>query len=585
MSSLKPYSVGLPTGDALRLHLNEYRFEHPPEVVAALEGAAASMGATVLLARYPDDPAPLRRALAAYVGCAEECVAVSAGSDEVLRAAIDTARVGGQGSVVVGVPTYTHFAHFAKLSGIPIHEYSLGLGATAAAQTALMEALHRERLVAGALVYVGNPNNPTGCTWDRASVRVLAERYPNSLFLVDEAYTEFVAAADCAARKARVDLNAASLASLAVALPNVVVARTLSKAFGLAALRVGYAVGQPATVRRLALALSPKAVGRLAVRVGCAALARADAYAARAAEAGANAHALSRKLRAQGWWVQVPTGANFFLVHAGDAPGVVKSLRGAGIAVRDRSALPCLDGFLRVTAGTAKDGERVAAAFGALKPPARRPLQLLYTPKDRVAEILGLYRRFRDVVADSCKFPLFWLACGTLLGWARHGGGLIPWDDDIDLGYVIEVGERDDLGSPDAAAHFRDHGLTLQRNRTGAYWQVGTNEPGELISPVHIDLFPFRPVETSDGPLYTNVDPRFSEEKPDDPNANCDARYRPDELFPLRSTRLYSFAVAVPARAEEVLARALGPDYAATARVRVGGGGSVAYPLRDLTPA
>ena len=106
-----------PRGNGRRLHLNEYRFPHDPAVVNAFRGRAAALSSHELLSRYTTGPpADLLAALARYVGVpGSDWLAVSAGSDEALRAVIDTCGLRGQASVVIGVPTYTHFTSYAKM--------------------------------------------------------------------------------------------------------------------------------------------------------------------------------------------------------------------------------------------------------------------------------------------------------------------------------------------------------------------------------------------------------------------------------------------------------------------------------------
>ena len=170
----------------------------------------------------------------------------------------------------------------------------------------------------------------------------------------------------------------------------------------------------------------------------------------------------------------------------------------------------------------------------------------------------------------------FWLHGGTLLGAIRHGG-MIPWDCDIDVGM-----DRPDL-LPGLVGRFATEGLALQKNRTDAYWQVGTNRPGEPISPSHIDIFPFRFETATD--QYVITDPRFRDEAPDSPEAHCNIRFTEQELFPLKTIRFYGWEEHIPQQSEKVLGRALGPHYMTVARVRVPGGPAEEYPLTDRTPA
>jgi hypothetical protein len=187
-----------------------------------------------------------------------------------------------------------------------------------------------------------------------------------------------------------------------------------------------------------------------------------------------------------------------------------------------------------------------------------------------------------------------WLEAGTLFGWLRHRsqddsyGGIIPTDDDVDLGYFIAA-PRDGDPFHSLVETFACAGLTLQRNRTDAYWQVGTNPVGTVISEIHLDLFPFVPDQDADvGTTYVCADPRFREESPDSTLADCNTKYGAGELFPLRPGLFYDMEVLVPNLARQVVMRALGEDCMEVARVRVGGrddGHVEEYQLRDKTPA
>jgi hypothetical protein len=173
----------------------------------------------------------------------------------------------------------------------------------------------------------------------------------------------------------------------------------------------------------------------------------------------------------------------------------------------------------------------------------------------------------------------FFATAGTMLGMYRHGG-MIPVDDDGDLAYVREPG-RDQAAA--LVPLFAAAGLTLQRNRTDAYWQVGTGAAGSPVSAVHVDLFSFR----LEGGRYLLDDERYRAEDPRSPRADCNTSYAPDELYPLRGDyRYYDEAIPMPAQPGRALLRALGADFMRVMRVRGRAGEAPTdVPLLDYTPA
>lgn len=210
------------------------------------------------------------------------------------------------------------------------------------------------------LVIIGNPDNPTGASPPRGFVPEAARRHPDTLFLIDEAYAEF---------------TGASLIRLTHRLPNVIVARTLSKAYGLAGERVGCLVGDPGVIELLGRINIPYPITGPGAMLAVAALADQDHVRKSVRVARRGVARLVRGLKSLG----IPhrsTRANFVLFRCRDdrqAAGVTGALAKRGIAVRDRSHLPQMSGWVRVSAGTPEEMDRFLRELERIwKRPARR---------------------------------------------------------------------------------------------------------------------------------------------------------------------------------------------------------------------
>jgi histidinol-phosphate aminotransferase len=218
--------------NAIRLSSNE---NPRGACAAALEGVKAALGETSLYPFTP--PEDLRKAIAAELRVDADNVILGCGSTEVLRMAVD-AFASPTRALVTAAPTFEEAADRAQVLGYPIRSVRvdsnlrLDLGAMAA------------KAPGSGLVFVNNPNNPTGTVHSSAAIesfvrRVLRESN-DAVILVDEAYHEYVD-----------DPAYATAIPLALESPRVIVSRTFSKVYGLAGLRVGYAIGQPATLEKM----------------------------------------------------------------------------------------------------------------------------------------------------------------------------------------------------------------------------------------------------------------------------------------------------------------------------------------------
>jgi histidinol-phosphate aminotransferase len=306
-----------------------------------------------LLRRYPDVSA-LEATLAARIGVAPERLVVTAGADEGIDRACRGFLEPGR-SILLPEPSFDMFDCSAALAGgelvrVPWWDDAFPIDAFVGRLDALT-----------AVVVVVSPNNPTGSVATLADVRRLAAAAPNALLILDHVYVEY----------ADEDLTAGVLD-----LPNVLVLRTLSKAWGLAGCRVGYAIGSPYVIAVLRAAGGPYTVAAPSVALALAQLERGvqplRAHVARVRE---ERRLLSARLAAAGLAPRL-SQANFVLVECGPRAGAIGAgLAARGVLVRDFPDRRGLETALRITLpGNAGDFERLSAAIeGVLAAEAREP--------------------------------------------------------------------------------------------------------------------------------------------------------------------------------------------------------------------
>ncbi|HUY56116.1 MAG TPA: histidinol dehydrogenase [Candidatus Nanopelagicaceae bacterium] len=278
---------------------------------------------------YPDSAYPeLTAALAHYAGVPAESITVGAGADELLALIAET-YIGPLDPVVVPDPSYAMFTVLSGVKGarlitVPAGDPARLLGAAAEAR----------------LVWICNPNNPTG-DLIRAEVVAEAARVCPGVVVVDEAYFEF---------------SGASSVGMAQQLTNLVVVRTMSKAFGLAGARVGYAVSSPQIASWLARVRPPASVSSLSAALAVQALQMAPDMRRRVAELNRWKADLSRAITEVGLQVR-PTAANFLLVAC--PPGLGPALEQIGVVVRQFPKDSLLADWMRVTVRSPADNARL----------------------------------------------------------------------------------------------------------------------------------------------------------------------------------------------------------------------------------
>jgi len=295
--------------------------------------------ATTQVSRYPAGYAPdLKQAVARYTGVDPSWVTTGCGSDDVIDSTLRAFLEPGE-LFAFPDPTFVMMPYLSKVNGLrgvavplkPDFDIDVeGLLATGAK-----------------LIYVCSPNNPTGTVASRAALERLVDNAPG-IVLLDEAYAEF-------ARESHLDLASR---------PNVLVARTMSKAFGLAGMRVGYAVGNPTLVAEVEKARGPYKVTGLSERMAAAALSEDVPWMkARAEESLAIRARLVAELETLGLKT-LPSEANFVMVPLLGAPAVAERMRQRDVNVRAFQGLKGIGDALRI--GCAP-WTQIEAALGALR--------------------------------------------------------------------------------------------------------------------------------------------------------------------------------------------------------------------------
>ena len=326
------------------------------------------LGAAADLARYPD-LAALRDAFAQRHGVEADTVLVTAGADDALLRLCLLALRGG-GEAIVPVPTFEMIDRYVAMAGGTLCPVAWPEGAF---PTAAVLAAANART---ALVFVVSPNNPTGAVASVDDLRRLATALPGVLLVLDAAYAEF----------ADEDLTGAALQHA-----NVVVVRTLSKAWGLASLRVGCALGAPAVIARLRAFGNPLPVAGLAARVALQRLATGDAdLADHVASVRDERRELAVLLQRLGARPASPAEGNFVLARGVDAPWLAAAAASLGVALR---AFPDRE-LLRDAVRIGLPGEPVAfAALCRVLRAALAPEALLFDVDGVLVDVARSYRQ------------------------------------------------------------------------------------------------------------------------------------------------------------------------------------------------
>ena len=337
--TLPSYHPPLAGRDGLRLDFNENTTGCSPRVLERLRRLSMEE-----LARYPERET-VEKAVANFLGIEASELLLTNGVDEAIHLLCETYLEPSDEALIV-VPTYSMYRIYMMAASAQVVNVSAGENFSFPVDALSNAITPRTRMIA-----IANPNNPTGAVAPQDALINIGRSVPNVAVLVDEAYFEFCGQTMLSRRRE---------------LPNLFVARTFSKAYGLAGLRSGLLVGDPDQMRAIRRVSSPYNVN--AVALACLPEAIGDQayiqqYVSEVLESRARLESALAATGIQFW----PSQANFVLARVGssraDSAAFVDQMRRRGILVRDRSSDHGCEGCVRITLGPREHADRLLVAL------------------------------------------------------------------------------------------------------------------------------------------------------------------------------------------------------------------------------
>ena len=338
--------------------------------------------------RYPDPrQQELKSLISKIKGIPVKNMFIGNGSDEAIDLCFRVFCEPGKDNAVSIAPTYGMYKVAADINDVEVRQVPLGPDFSLPFEGLLSACDDNTKLM-----FVCSPNNPTGNAFPVAQILSLADRF-DGILVVDEAYIDFS--------------SQPSLAGFIKDFPNLIVLQTLSKAYGLAALRLGLAFADERTMSMFANVKYPYNISLAGMEKAMGLLRRDVAAEVEVikAERARMAEALAALPRVRKVW---PSDANFLLVQVDDARSLYDELLDAQVIVRDRSRVLGCDGCLRITIGTREENDKVLAVIGGLKPESvveKRAAKVVRKTKETEIEVsVDLDASGSDGIDTGLKF-------------------------------------------------------------------------------------------------------------------------------------------------------------------------------------
>jgi histidinol-phosphate aminotransferase len=341
IAGLAPYRSPIVSRAGLSLDLNESMAGCSPRVLARLHSLSAKD-----VSLYPEREVG-ERLVANFLGVTPEQVLLTNGMDEALSL-LFTTYLNPDDELLFADPTFVMYPMLGEALGARLVRQQSGEDLALPVADLLARISAHTHVVA-----IANPNNPTGLAASPADLLKITESAPDAAVLIDEAYFEFQSEEFCGG----------TLLPALASHPNLFVARTFSKAYGLAGLRLGVLVGDPEQIGYIRRLSEPFNVSSLALACVEEALADQAFVREHVAQVKQGREQLAQLFQEFGlrFW---PSQTNFVLVRVGASTQVfVESMQRRGILVRDSSANPGCEGCVRITVGTPEQMDKVLRAI------------------------------------------------------------------------------------------------------------------------------------------------------------------------------------------------------------------------------
>jgi histidinol-phosphate aminotransferase len=333
---MKEYHPPLGDRSGLRLDFNENTVACSPRVLETLARISRSE-----LTMYPERDR-VEHFVAEHLSLKPEQVLLTNGVDEAIHVLCQT-YLGAGDEMLLPVPTYSMYGVYGSATDARLVEVQADTGFHFPLERLLQRISPATKVIA-----IANPNSPTGQAVSRDVILKIVDAAPHAMILIDEAYYHF---------------HGQTVLDLIDRAPNVIVARTFSKAYGLAGLRLGLLAAGADSMHWLRRVISPYSVNSIALACLPAALADKayiDSYVNEVLLARAEFTAALEEAGVRYW----PSEANFVLVYIGSLHAAFsKAMKSRGVLVRDRSADPGCDGCVRITIGYRAQMQRAVHAI------------------------------------------------------------------------------------------------------------------------------------------------------------------------------------------------------------------------------